>query len=164
MPSLRFLPLQRLRDRGQPPTSRGLPLLGLRCLLSVLHALEAFLHPRSPGFVSCRSRSWGSLPSGSFGVRRAIDPLGPFFPLVVLLSSILCRIGLAGWCSSLGRLHRLSVRPFLIRLRIKPLPLQGFDPYGRLILPFGLFSLLGTSTLLGFFLLRGFPLSPAGLS
>jgi hypothetical protein len=44
----------------------------------------------------------------------------------------------------------------LIRLRTSPLPLQGFDPYGRLFLPFGLFSLLGTSTLLGFFLLRGF--------
>jgi len=37
----------------------GVPLPGLRYLLSVSHALEVLIRPSPAGLVSCRSRSWG---------------------------------------------------------------------------------------------------------
>jgi hypothetical protein len=82
VPPLRFLPLQRLLDRGQPLISQGLPILGL---------LPPQRFTRSRGFSPPTVfRSYfipvpllGFLPSGSCGVRRAIDSFEPFFPLVV---------------------------------------------------------------------------------
>jgi hypothetical protein len=39
---------------------------GFRCLLSVSHALEAFIRPAPAGLVSCRSRPWGFTLQGRF--------------------------------------------------------------------------------------------------
>jgi hypothetical protein len=61
----RFLPLQRLANRGEPLTSDGIPTHRLRCALRVSHPLDALLPPRSAGLVSSRFRSWGS-PFGVF--------------------------------------------------------------------------------------------------
>jgi hypothetical protein len=63
---LRFFPLRRFPDPGQPHTSRGYQTSGLRCLLSVSHALEALIHPRPAGLVSCRSRPWGFTLQGRY--------------------------------------------------------------------------------------------------
>jgi hypothetical protein len=59
LPSLRSHPLRRLPNRGQLHTSRGYQPSGLRCLLSVSHALKALLRPRPPSLISCWSRPWG---------------------------------------------------------------------------------------------------------
>jgi len=59
LPPVRSLPLRRLSNSGQPLTP-GLTNPGLRCLLSVSHALKASIRPLSPGLISCRSRPWGS--------------------------------------------------------------------------------------------------------
>jgi hypothetical protein len=42
-----------------------LPAFGFRCLLSVSHALKAFLRPPAAGLIPCRSRPWGSTLQGS---------------------------------------------------------------------------------------------------
>jgi hypothetical protein len=63
---LRFLPLRRFPDHGQPHTSRGYQTSGLRCLLSVSRALEALIHPRPAGLVSCRFRPWGFTLQGRY--------------------------------------------------------------------------------------------------
>jgi len=71
------LPLQATASHAVPSPSTfscpwaatylpGLPTSGLRCLLSVSHALKAFIRPRAAGLVSCRSRPWGSALQGRF--------------------------------------------------------------------------------------------------
>jgi len=52
-------PLRRFPGGGQLLTSQRLPASGLRCLLSVSHALKAFFRPPPAGLISCRSRPWG---------------------------------------------------------------------------------------------------------
>jgi hypothetical protein len=66
LPSLRFIPLRRFPEYGQPLYSRGYHTTGLRCLLSVSHALEAFIRPHPAGLISCRSRPWGSTLQGRY--------------------------------------------------------------------------------------------------
>jgi len=51
---------------------RRIPTLRLRCLLSVSHALKAFIRPMSAGLVSCRSRPWGFPFKASPPTERAI--------------------------------------------------------------------------------------------
>jgi hypothetical protein len=58
-PLPRFLPLQRLASREEPPTPRELPPHGLRCALGVSHPFDALLPPQPAGLVPSRSRSWG---------------------------------------------------------------------------------------------------------
>jgi hypothetical protein len=92
LPPLRSLPLRRYSGSGQPLTPE-VTSSGLRCLLSVSHALKASIHPLSPGPVSCRSRPWG------FPFRVDFhSPSGAFFqtpyPLVVDTSPGL-RLGLS---------------------------------------------------------------------
>jgi hypothetical protein len=89
LPSLRFLPLRRFPDNGQLPNPRRLPTLGLRCLLSVSHALKAFFQPLSAGLVSCRSRPWG-FPFRVFLTPGAIHSLELLSPLVVHSPPGLC--------------------------------------------------------------------------
>jgi len=55
----RFFPLQRLVNRGEPPTPRNIPSCELHCALRVSHPLDALLPPRSAGLVPSRFRSWG---------------------------------------------------------------------------------------------------------
>jgi hypothetical protein len=64
----------------------GLPASGLRCLLSVSHALKAFIRPRSPGLVSCRSRPWDFALQGRFPLAEPC-----LFSKVVTLLRLLVR-------------------------------------------------------------------------
>lgn len=43
-----------------------LPSSGISCLLDVSHVLKAFLHPITPGLISCQSRPWGFSLEDSF--------------------------------------------------------------------------------------------------
>jgi hypothetical protein len=109
VPPLRFLPLQRFLDRGQPLTSRGYHSSGY-VASSAFRTLSRLFSARGPPALFHAGPALGvfSLQGPSASVERfafsGISSLLWFF-----LSSILRRIGLAGWCSSLGQLHHFSV-------------------------------------------------------
>jgi hypothetical protein len=119
---LRFLPLRRLPDRAQPLTPR-LASPGLRCPLSVSHALRAFLQPLSAGLVSCRSHPWGFAPRGPFPSAERSGPLSPSLPscgwrIGSFLSPSSCPKQALRFCSlPLRRLHGSSPFAALPHLR-----------------------------------------------
>jgi hypothetical protein len=53
-------------SRSWAATPPGDTTPGFWCLLSVSHALEAFIRPGPAGLVSCRSRPWGCALQGRF--------------------------------------------------------------------------------------------------
>jgi len=82
-------PLRRFPGGGQLLTPQRLPASGLRCLLSVSHALKAFFRPPPAGLVSCRSRPWG-LPFRVLRHPRSDRLSRASCPLVVSLPSSRC--------------------------------------------------------------------------
>jgi hypothetical protein len=158
LPPLRFRPLRRFPDNGQLHNSRRLPTLGLRCLLSVSHALKAFFRPLSAGLVSCRSRPWG-FPFRVFLTPGAIHSLELLSPLVVSSPPGLC-------------FRRPDPRPLGYGRFPQDNPSRSNASFGsphfRVFVPVsarpsGANNARKNATLLGFHLPKGFPLSPAGL-
>ena len=101
LPPLRFPPLRRFPENGQPLTSQKEPLSGLRCLLSVSHALKAFLHPHSADLVSCRSRPWGFSLQGPSSLTEQ-PPLSRSSSLLRFSDSFACHANRPVFGSSLG--------------------------------------------------------------
>ena len=147
-------------SRQRPATyPRRLPTLGLRCPLSVSHALKAFFRPLSAGPLSCRSRPWG-FPFRVLNSLPERSTLSSFSPLLWLAH-------LNGLC-----FRCLDPRPLGYGLFFRDDPSRSnasfSSPHSRVFVPVsarpsGANFARKNATLLGFHLPKGFPLSPAGL-
>jgi hypothetical protein len=127
-------PLRRFPSGGQLLTPQRLPAFGLRCLLSVSHALKAFFRPPPPGLISCRSRPWG-LPFRVFRRSRSVLLFRASCPLVVS-SLFLCCVHCGGFLSEHPRTSSHSAVTYLMDRNTPPAtPLQGLAPRGRSAVP-----------------------------
>jgi hypothetical protein len=116
---LRFFPLRRFPDNGQPLNPEGYHSSGYGAFSAFLTLPRPYFRPLSAGLVSCRSRPWG-FPFRAVLAPGAIHPLGLLSPLVVSSPCGLCfgcsrpptpRISIGFFESTLGEAALRSAHP-----------------------------------------------------
>jgi hypothetical protein len=154
---LRFFPLRRFPDNGQLPTPKDYQSLGYVAFsvfltlsrLSSAHCLLALFHA---------SPALGVSPSGLISARRVISPFELLSPLVVGSFPghyFHCFV----FFDKLPRIELISFQNSFFEVALRSsCPTSGFFPYVRPYLYSNNESRVKTTTLLGFLLLRVFPL------